>query len=100
MELTLCILYPLIFLVQLVLLIFAVRKPEKKLWPALFWLEVLSLLGTIGMMVLFELLPGGGPMPGLTWFAEFFYSLFAAVAYLAMLLISCVALAIQTWRRH
>lgn len=95
MELTLSILYPALFAAQLVLLVFAVRKPEKKLWPALFCLEVLSLLGAVGMAVLFELLPGYGMMPGLTYFAEFFYSLAAALVYAGMLLLSAVVRAIK-----
>lgn len=95
MELTLSILYPALFAAQLVLLVFAARKPEKKLWPALFWLEVFSLLGAVGMAVLFELLPGYGMMPGLTYFAEFFYSLAAALVYTGMLLLSAVVRVIK-----
>lgn len=96
MDLLVGIFYLLVFLVQLVLLVTAARKPEKKLWSALFRLEILSVLGALGLMFLFDALPGGGPMPGLTWFAEFFYSLFAAAGYGLMLLISFLVWAIRT----
>lgn len=88
MELTLTILYLLILVVQFVLLILTARKPSAKGWKVLFLLEVLSALGAVGLMLLFDALPGSGFMPGLTWFAEFFYSLLAAAAYMGMLLLS------------
>ena len=90
MEGILCALYLLMFLVQLVLLIFAVRKPEKNLWLKLFILEILSALGAVGLMFLFDALPGRGMAPGLTWFAEVFCSLFAAAGYSLMLMVSVV----------
>ena len=90
MEFVLSILYPMLFFVQFILLVCAVRKPERRLWFALFWLEILCTLGAAGLTVLFEQLQGYGMMPGLTWFAEFFYSLAAAVVYGGMLLISAV----------
>ena len=90
MEGMLCALYLLMFLVQLILLIFAVRKPEKKLWSAVFMTEFLSALGATGLMFLFDALPGQGMAPGLTWFAEVFYSLFAAAGYSLMLIVSVV----------
>ena len=82
--------YVLILVAQIVLLIFAVRKPEKRLWVPLFVFEVVCLLAAIGLMFLFEALPGNGFMPGLTWFAEFFYSLLAAGAYGIMLLLTAL----------
>ena len=88
MELTLTILYLLILVVQFVLLILTARKPSAKGWKVLFLLEVLSVLGAVGLMFLFDALPGNGFMPGLTWFAKFFYSLLAAAAYMGMLLLS------------
>ena len=90
MEGMLCALYLLMFLVQLILLIFAVRKPEKNRWPKLFGLEILSAVGAAGLMFLFDALPGQGMAPGLTWFAEVFYSLFAAGGYSLMLIVSVV----------
>ena len=98
MEGILCALYLLIFLVQLILLIFAVRKPEKNLWPKLFALEALSAAAAAGLMFLFDSLPGRGMAPGLTWFAEVFYSLFAAIGYGVMILVSIVTAAILEWR--
>ena len=90
MELMLLSAYVLLFVAQVVLLIFAVRKPEKNRWPKLFGLEILSVLGAVGLMFLFDALPGRGMAPGLTWFAEVFYSLFAAAGYSLMLIVSVV----------
>jgi len=91
--------YLLLFLVQLVMLVCAVRKPEKNLWPALFRLELVSALGAVGLMFLFDSLPGQGMAPGLTWFAEVFYSLFAAIGYGVMILVSIVVAAVLEWRK-
>ena len=90
METVLLCVYILIFLTQLVLLVFAAQRPEKKLWPKLFTLEIFSALGAAGLMFLFDALPGSGMAPGLTWFAEFFYSMFAAAGYSLMLILSVV----------
>ena len=98
MDLILLSGYVLLFLVQLILLIFAVRKPEKNLWPKLFILEILSVLGAVGLMFLFDALPGRGMAPGLTWFAEVFYSFFAAIGYGLMILVSIVTAAVLEWR--
>ena len=96
MELQLLIIYIALFAIQLILLVLAVRKPEKNLWPKLFMLELVSALGAVGLMFLFDALPGSGKAPGLTWFAEFFYSLFAAVGYGIMLLVSFVVWAVRS----
>ena len=88
MDLILLIVYPLLFAAEICLLYYAVKKPERKLWPKLFGLEILSVLAAVGLMFLFDRLPGNGMMPGLTWFAEFFYSLFAAAGYGMLFLVS------------
>lgn len=88
MDLILLIVYPLLFAAEICLLYFAVKKPERKLWTKLFGLEILSVLAAVGLMFLFDRLPGNGMMPGLTWIGEFFYSLFAAVGYGVLFLMS------------
>ena len=95
MDLILFSAYVLLLIAQIVLLIFAVRKPEKNLWSKLFCLEFLSAAAAVGLMFLFDALPGKGFMPGLTWFAEFFYSLLAAGAYGIMLLLTAIICAIK-----
>ena len=95
MELQLMVFYIALFVIQLILLVLAVRKPEKNLWPKVFILELVSALGAVGLMFLFDALPGRGMAPGLTWFAEVFYSLFAAIGYGVMLLASFVVWAVQ-----
>ena len=91
--------YVLILAAQIVLLVFAVRKPEKNLWVPLFVFELLSLLAAIGLMFLFDALPGRGMAPGLTWFAEVFYSFFAAIGYGLMILISIITAGVLEWRK-
>ena len=98
MELMLLSAYVLLFVAQVVLLIFAVRKPEKNRWFKLFGLEILSAVGAAGLMYLFDALPGQGMAPGLTWFAEVFCSLFAAIGYGLMILVSIVTAAVLEWR--
>ena len=92
MDLFLFSAYVLILVAQIVLLIFAIRKPDKKLWRPLFGFELFSLSASVGLMFLFDALPGKGFMPGLTWFAEWFYSLLAAGAYGIMLLLTLIIL--------
>ena len=96
MEFEFLVFYIALFAAQVILLLFAARKREKNLWPAVFWTEFLSALGAAGLMFLFDALPGSGKAPGLTWFAEFFYSLFAAVGYGLMLFVSFGVWAIRT----
>lgn len=91
--------YVLILAAQIALLIFAVQKPEKNLWPRLFCLEFVSAIAAVGLMFLFDALSGKGFMPGLTWFAEVFYSLFAAIGYGLMILISIITAAVLEWRK-
>ena len=95
MELTVLCGYGLLLLGQVVLLAFVLRKPEKNLWPALFGVELISFLGAVGLMFLFDALPGKGFMPGLAWIGEWFYSLLAAGVYLIMLVLTAVLCAIK-----
>lgn len=99
MDLFLFCAYLLILVAQIVLLVFAVRKPEKNLWSKLFCLEFLSAIAAVGLMFLFDSLPGSGFMPGLTWLAEVIFSLFAAIAYGLMILISIITAAVLEWRK-
>ena len=99
MELQLLILYAALFVLQLIFLVWNGKKPEKARWKALFWLELLSALGAVGLMFLFDALPGRGMAPGLTWFAEFFYSLFAAAGYGLMLFVSFIVWAVRTRKK-
>jgi hypothetical protein len=99
MEFMLSIFYFLLFGAQVMVLIAAVRKPEKDLWPKLFRLELLSALVAVGLFFFFDALPGRGMAPGLTWFAEVFYSFFAAIGYGLMILVSIITAAILNRRK-
>ena len=95
MDLFVLFAYVLILAAQIVLLVFAIRKPGKKLWPPLLAFELISLLAAIGLMFLFDALPGNGFMPGFTWLGEFLFSLAAAGAYGIMLLLTLIIYAIK-----
>lgn len=88
METVLLVLYLLIFIVQAVMLIFAIHRPTRLRWLLLFVLEVLPLASAGLIAWHFDTLPGFGIMPGLTYFAESIFSLAAAMAYGVMLLVS------------
>ena len=90
MDLFVLFAYILILAAQIALLVFAIRKPDKKLWRPLFGFELFSLLASVGLMFLFDALPGNGFMPGFTWLGEFVFSLAAAVAYGIMLLLTAL----------
>ena len=95
MELTVLCGYGSLLLAQIGLLVAALRKPEKKLWPVLFGVELSSFLAAMGLMFLFDALPGKGFMPGLAWIGEWFCSLLAAGVYLLMFVLSAVLCVIK-----
>ncbi len=81
MSTILFITYILIFLLQIVLLVKAVRSKSKKLWVVLFLIELVSMLAAIGLKEYYDKLPGYGFMPGLTYIGEVLFSFGASVLY-------------------
>lgn len=90
MEIILPIAYLCAFVLQIVLLIFAIKDRKKKNWLNLLVFEIGSILIALIFMAYYNGLPGYGTMPGLTYFAETMYSLFAAIVYGLMLIVSAV----------
>ena len=88
------IVYVAIFVLQIVLLVSAIRKKEISLWIFLFLLEVIPTIIAFILMKYFDSLPGYGFMPGLTYFGEVISSLGATILYAIMLFISLCALVI------
>lgn len=84
----LLILYLLIFISEIVLLVFAVKRKHKKLWIALFSFEIASLIFSQILSTYFNSLPGYGIFPGLSYLAEILLSILAFFLYIIMLLIS------------
>lgn len=82
--------YLLVFAVLCALQVRAVRGNEPKRWRRLCLLQLLAVIIAYGAMRYFDALPGTGMTPGLTWFAEVFYSLGAAVLYAIQLLVTFI----------
>ena len=93
MEIGVLIAGSLLLMLQILLLVFSVRC--KKWWKITFVFEGLSLLAAIVAAIVFDRLPGYGFMPGMTYFAEWMYSVGAA----AMDAIILVLTAVLRWKR-
>lgn len=103
MDILLPILYLIMLAAQAVLLYFSIRRPTGRRWGVLLGTELLSLAAALLLAAHCNGLPGIGMMPGLTYFAETLFSLFAALAYGAMLLISALCallICIQRSKSH
>lgn len=98
METALLILYICVFLLLCAALVRAMKGNRTKDWYLVFAGEALAAGGAICAMFLFNALPGKGMAPGLTWFAEVFYSMGAAALYLLLLVVSVVICAIKEWK--
>jgi len=99
MDILLPILYLLVLAVQAVLLVFSIRRPTVRRWGILLGTELIALAAALLLAAHYNGLPGFGIMPGLTYFAETLFSLFAALAYGAMLLISALCALLLCIRR-
>ena len=84
------ILYILLLAVQVMLLIFAIRRKSIAYWMATWITEALSAALAWGLGVYYDGLPGYGIMPGLTYFAEAIFGYGTAVLSLGLLAISAV----------
>ena len=95
MELGLLIFYICLLLLLCAALVRALKRNRTKDWALVFGGEVLAAAGAFCAMFLFDSLPGTGMMPGLTWFAEVFYSLGAGVLYLLLFVVTVVICAVK-----
>ena len=78
--------YLALFAAQLVWLVRCCRGHGK--FGILLTLNIVSAAASCALMQYFDALPGSGMMPGLTWFAEVFYSLGAAAVFAVLTLIT------------
>lgn len=95
-TLFLLILYLLIFIADIVLLVFAIKRKSTKLWTVLFSLETISLLFTHFSAFYFNSLPGYGIFPGFSYIGEILLSMLAFFLYILMLFI-CACIRIITF---
>ena len=82
--------YVIILALEILLLVFSVRRNTKKYWLGLFASEVASVAVAFGLGCYYDSLPGYGFMPGLTYLAETLLSYGAGAAYGLVLLISVI----------
>lgn len=90
-SLFLLILYLVVFIVQIILLVKAIKKKENKKWIKVFVLEVFSIIISIILLFYYESLPGYGFMPGLSYLGEILLSFGVAILYSVMLFITICA---------
>ena len=88
------IVYVAIFVLQIILLVSAIRKKKTSLWIFLFLIEIIPTIIAFILMRYFDNLPGSGFMPGFTYFGEVIASLGAIILYAIMLFISLCGLVI------
>ena len=92
--------YIAIFIFQIILLVFSVRKKATRLWAFLFLSEVIPLAIALALMKYFDSLPGYGFMPGFTYLGEILASMGAAILYAVTLFVSLCVLVIVLLRKR
>ena len=90
MELIVLVFYIILLVFDIILLIDTARKPAKSKWLTLFISEAVFALVSVGVAMFFDILPGSGTMPGLTYFAHVMFSLGAALAFTVAFAVSAV----------
>lgn len=82
------IFYLVIFIIQIILLVKAIKKKETKSWVKVFLLEVFSIIISITLWQYYEILPGYGFMPGLSYLGEVLFSFVSTILSAIMLFIT------------
>lgn len=84
--------YIFVFIIQIVLFVNTVRKPTKRKWVIFYLFNVVSIITSFSVGVYYDSLPvpESGFMPGLGYFGEVFISLFAALVYAVILIVSAI----------
>lgn len=95
MEIPVLIGYGLLLAFHIWMLVRTLRKPTTARWVCHLLLELVSVIGAVGIAFFFDGLRGSGMMPGMSYIMEFFYSLMAAAVYALMLVVSLIAMAIK-----
>ena len=95
------ILYLVIFIVQIILLVKAIKKKETKSWVKVFLLEIFSIILSIVLWQYYENLPKHGFMAGLSYFLEIISSLGSTILSAIMLFITiCTKIIIYIKNRN
>ena len=89
------VIYIAIFISQIVLLVFSVRRKSAKLFALLFLSEIIPLVIAYVLMRYFDNLPGYGFMPGFTYLGEILASLGAVILYATAIVASLLVLLIM-----
>ena len=84
----LLIIYIIIFIVQIVLFVLAVKRKTNKTWIFLFSAEIIPMIISLCLMIYYNNLPGYGFMPGLSYLAEVLFSFGATILYGVLFLVS------------
>lgn len=87
----LLILYLIVFIIQIILLVKAIKRQETKNWIKVLVLEIIFILISIILLCYYNSLPGYGIMPGLSYLGEILFSFGAAILYFVMLVITICA---------
>ncbi len=95
-QYVLLIIYILLFFLQIVLFIHFIKR-KNKYWIYLAGTALISCMAAIILMFFYDSLPGYGSMPGLTYFAEWFYSFCASIVFAGMLILSIASRIILTF---
>jgi len=89
-DMAVLVVYIGVFLLLCLLLVRTLKGNRSRDWGRLFGLEALAVAGSFCAIHIFDALPGNGMMPGLTWFAEVFYSMGAAILYAVLLAVTII----------
>lgn len=95
MEIPVLIGYGLLLAFHIWMLVRTLRKRNTASWVCHLLLELISVIGAVGIAFFFDGLRGSGMMPGMSYIMEFFYSLIAAAVYAVMLLVSLIAMFVR-----
>lgn len=81
-----------LFIIQIILLVKAIKKKEKKYWISNFCLEIFSIILSLALLYYYDCLaPRGGFMPGLEYLGEELTCMGAGFLYSIMLYITMIA---------
>ena len=80
-----------LFVVQIVLLVKAIKSKEKKYWISEFCVEFFSIILYIGLLYYYWNLPRGGFMPGLHYISEELICFGAVIIYTVMICVNIIA---------
>ena len=101
MYMYLLVIYILVLILQIVLLVQAIRRKSKKRWVVLFIIELVSALVATGVKEYYDSLPGYGFMPGFSYLGDILFSFCASVLYGVLLLVSVsIFLVIEEKKKH